>query len=638
MAQTRALSGEGQRTARQLAGAALSRRGFLAGASALTGTLLASDPAFALPAATDQLDRLMDRLWDEQLRRFPELASLPAAGGRRPGLDARLSDWSRAGRDDWAGWARSAVRRIAAIDPAVLPQEAEANRAILLDRFGRIATLTGRYRFGAAAAEPDAPVAPYAISVATGPHLAIPALLRDSPPLASRADGEAWLARLAGFAPALDAASQAFRIDAAAGVIPPAQVLDRTLEQLQALRSPAPAAHPLLASLDGTAAIGGEAGSWRLKASALLERAVYPAIDRQIATLAAARDRAPVEAGAWALPDGARFYADALAWHTGAGLDAAAAHALGCEQVARLSAELDGLLAAQGLVKGSVGARLRALGRRPDEAFPADAGGRAAVLAACAQALEQVRPRLPDLFAVAAPARLAVAPLPAELAGQRAEACVLGGQLNGTQPGTVYLNLQDLDAWPRYSIASTAFHGSIPAHLRDDPEAGAAAALPPLRRCGLRYSACADGWSLYAGQVVDEQGLYAGDGASRIGYLRTRLLHAARLVADTGLNDRRWTLAQTAAWLADTTGLDPLAARREVEAMAALPGKASAHAVGQAEWLRLRTLAQRIAGPAFDQRRFHQLIQFGEAPFAVLEELVASTFTRRRSVLVTRRV
>lgn len=630
--------GQPDTTPRPIPNPALSRRRFLAGAATVAGASAFASPAMAFPSAEQQLAQLTSRVWDEQLRRFPELAGLPAAGGTRTELNARLSDWSHAARKDWAGWARSVVRRIEAIDATALPQGAEVNRAILLDRFGRIAALAGRYPFGAAAAEPDAPVAPYAISPATGPHRAIAALLLETQPLATRADGEAWLARLAGFPRALDAATEAFRMDAAAGVVPPAFALDAVLAELAALRSPAPAAHPLVTRLASQTAAAGLPDTWAGKAAALVGSALYPALDRQIAALGAVRPQASAAAGAWSLPQGGQFYGDALAWHTGTALSATEVHDLGREQVARLSADMDELLRGLGLAEGTVGQRLHRLGQRPDETYPADAGGRSAVLSAFAAAIERVRPRLPDLFAVPAPAQLAVEPLPAPLARERSEACLLGGQVAGTRPGTVYLNLQDLGAWPRYCIASTAFHGSIPAHVWEGAAASSAEDLPAIRKCGLRYAACADGWSLYAEQVADEQGLYARDTASRLGYLRTQLLHAARLVADTGVNDRRWTIDRAAGWLADATGLDAPAARREAEAMAVMPGRACAHAVGRAEWLRLRELARRVGGTGYDQRRFHQLIRFGEAPFAVIEGLVTTTFTRRRSVLVTRMV
>ena len=56
------------------------------------------------------------------------------------------------------------------------------------------------------------------------------------------------------------------------------------------------------------------------------------------------------------------------------------------------------------------------------------------------------------------------------------------------------------------------------------------------------------------------------------------------------------------------------------------------------EWLRLRALAKSLAGPSFDLRQFHRVIQYGRAPFGVMETVVTETFRRRLSVLAMKRV
>lgn len=293
----------------------LSRRRFLGGAAA-AAALARTGPAWALAPAERQLTDLMDRLWDEQRHRFPETTSAAvtrvAAG--------RLDPWSREARDSWVGWARSAVRRIEAIDATGLPQSAEIDRAVLLDHFGKVAALGTRYPFGASASDTGAPVAPFAVSPATGPHRSIPDLARAE-------DRAPAIERLAALPRALDAATAAFRHDAAIGVLPSAALLDTTLRQLTALRS-------------------AELGPGR--AEALIARGLHPALERQIAALATARPTAGEASGVWALRGGEAFYADALAWHTGASLSASDAHQLGLREVALLSRELASVMARHG--------------------------------------------------------------------------------------------------------------------------------------------------------------------------------------------------------------------------------------------------------------------------------------------------
>ena len=58
------------------------------------------------------------------------------------------------------------------------------------------------------------------------------------------------------------------------------------------------------------------------------------------------------------LPDGERFYALALRFHTSTSLSPEEAHQIGLRQVEEISAEADPLLRREGLTRGSVGARL----------------------------------------------------------------------------------------------------------------------------------------------------------------------------------------------------------------------------------------------------------------------------------------
>ncbi|MBC2670779.1 DUF885 domain-containing protein [Novosphingobium piscinae] len=614
---------------------ALNRRHFLAGAATVSATLTPAAPAFALAPAEQQLTGLMDRLWDEQLRRFPETATACGADtGRHAPLRARLDPWSREAREDWVDWARSAARRIAAIDATALPEQTLVHRAVLLDHFGKIADLGTRYRFGASASDAWAPVAPYALSPATGPHRAIPELLDARHPVACKADCEAWLERLAAFPHALDAATESFRSDAAAGVVPAADLIGATLAQLGALRQRDGAADQLATGLAQRAGTAGVGGDWQARAAGLLDRAVQPALDRQIAALERARGQAGDAAGVWALGEGESFYRDALAWHTATTRTPEEIHALGREQVARLTAELEAVLGGLGLTQGALADRMTALARLPRERFADDQAGRAALLTGFAATLDRVRPMLPELFGVLPAVPGTVSPMPAGFAVTMGSVYVEGAAA-GT---TLYVDVVRTAGWSRHAIATTALREGIPARLWEAASGPRSGELPAIRRRGTRYGAHAEGWALYAEHVLDDEGFYAGDPASRAGYLHDHLLRMARAVADTGLHARRWSRDAALAYLIETAGRPRAEMQREVERLCTAPGQACAGLVGQAEWQRLRALARRMAGASFEPRQFHRLVQLGRAPFAVLDEVVATTFTKRLSVLATRRV
>ncbi|MFX6170874.1 DUF885 family protein, partial [Acinetobacter baumannii] len=81
------------------------------------------------------------------------------------------------------------------------------------------------------------------------------------------------------------------------------------------------------------------------------------------------------DAGVWRLPDGEAFYAAGLKSNTTTTLSAKEIHAMGREQVAEISAEIDAILKSQGYTQGTVGERVQALNKDPAQLFPnTDAG------------------------------------------------------------------------------------------------------------------------------------------------------------------------------------------------------------------------------------------------------------------------
>lgn len=608
---------------------ALSRRNFLAGAATGAGLVATARPALAAPSVGEQLAGLCDRLWQNHLRRFPGLATSLGADGYA--LRGRLDDWSREGREDWVRAAAGAGKRLALIEASVLDRPLRLDHAVLSDHFARIAELGRRWRFGDSGAGVHAPVAPYALSPLNGPHRAVPVLLASAHPIATADDCESWIARLAAFAPALDQATTAFLADAGAGVVAPAPALTVTLAQLAELRRPDPAAHPLATGLAARAAAAGLAGPWGDRAAAILAKSVYPALERQSAAITRALPSAPPGAGAGLLPEGRAFYADALGFHTGTSLSPAEVHRMGLARIEQLNAELEPLLRRLGMTSGPIGERLAALDSRPGERFSDCEDGRAQVIRAFSDSLACAHPFLAGEFPHLPATPTAVRRLPdgPEQAG--------AGDPSVSR-GTLYVDLTDLTQWPRHAIPTSAFCQALPGARWEAAAAQVSPAMPAIRRHGMRYPAHAAGWTLYAEHAASAQGLYDDSPAARAGYLRARLLRAARLVADTGMHHLGWSRDESAAALARATGRRPDLARADMDRAALLPGEACAQGVGESEWQRLRALAERLGGNSFDPRRFNTLIGQGRAPFAIMDEVVTEAFSPRLSVLEKRTV
>ena len=75
----------------------------------------------------------------------------------------------------------------------------------------------------------------------------------------------------------------------------------------------------------------------------------------------AVRAQSRPDVGAWSLPHGEAYYADAVKASTTTDYTPAEVHQLGLDQVAEISGRIDAILKGRGLTQGSVGARLMAL-------------------------------------------------------------------------------------------------------------------------------------------------------------------------------------------------------------------------------------------------------------------------------------
>lgn len=102
-------------------------------------------------------------------------------------------------------------------------------------------------------------------------------------------------------------------------------------------------------------------------------------------------------------------------------------------------------------------------------------------------------------------------------------------------------------------------------------------------------------------------GLYRTD-LDRLGRQAKDALRACRLVVDTGLHALGWSRQDAIDHLTEHTALPAEQAAREVDRYLARPGQALSYKLGQLEILALREEARERRGPAFDIRRFHDVV------------------------------
>jgi len=572
-----------------------------------------------------QLNRVMQGLFEEKLADSPEtVTQLGLDKDARAEAKSRLDDRSLGGLAYRKRLTRQQLRRLRAIDRTGLNGMDAVNYDCLLDDLSRAVEADQRFDYGEKGVG-----RPYVLSQLNGAYRSVPSFLATQHAIETRADVDAYLARLEAFAEVMDQEVGRVRHDAALGVIPPAFAIDRALGQMRALKTP-PARSSLVTSLvERAKAKGADAGAERA-ASKIYADKVVPALERQIALLQALRPRAVDDAGVWRLPDGEGYYKLALRSATTTEAGAEEIHRTGLDQARRLGERADVLLRAQGLTKGTVGERLRVLFNDRRQRYPDTDAAKETLIADLNVRMQAMQARLPQAFATLPKAAVEVRRVPKFI-----EAGAPGGyytqpSLDGARPGIYWINLRDAAEVPRWTLPTITYHEAIPGHhlqvsLQQEAD------LPMIRRIAI-LPAYVEGWALYAEQLAQEMGIYADDPLGELGYLQAALFRAARLVVDTGLHAKRWSREEAIRTMSAIDGSLQSSATTEVERYCVWPGQATSYMVGKLTWLRLRAKARAALGAGFDLRQFHDAgLLSGSMPLTVLETVIDGYVAARRA-------
>ena len=591
----------------------LSRRTFAGSLGAATVALVARPAtAFAASGEDARLDALFTRIFDSQLRLSPQSAtSLGLDKAALAGLRSQLTDSSQAGLARSVANTRNALADLSRIKVAALSPAMKLNLDVVRYQLER--------RLDGPALGVDSPQSPYRMTQRFCAAFNVPDFLDSTHPIETAADAEAYLLRLAALSKAIDDDIAVQREQAGRGILAPQWSLDLALVQLRKLRSPAPADSSMVASLVRRTAKKGISGSWQPRAEAIVRDAIYPAIDRQIALIEQLRPASPAGDGAWRIPRGEEIYAAALRQATTTEFSPEEVHRIGLEQVAEISAQLDGVLKAAGLSTGTVGERLAVLNTRPDQLYPDSVQGRADLIASLNAGVAKMNALLPRAFSTLPDQPLDIRAVPVEIQDGAANGYYYSATLDGSRPAIYWINLKEVSDWPKYSLPSLTYHEGTPGHHLQISLAQKSDNIPLIRKTG-GFSAYSEGWALYSEQVADELGAY--DGIEKAGYLQSFLFRASRLVVDTGLHAKRWSREKATDYMVATTGFTRPRTLREVERYCTSIGQACSYKMGHIAWLRAREKAQRTMGDKFDIKQFHEVLLDGAMPLSILEKRI----------------
>ena len=595
----------------------MDRRQFLASSGALAlATAAPRALAQSIGADDARLSAAFAAIFEKALDLSPSfVTSLGLDKGARAGAKSQLDDNSRSGMMKKLAATQAAIKELQDYQQAALSDTQRLNLEVILYSLEQQTVAPAKFGLNSA-------VRPYRIFQQGGSYFSTPDFLNTAHSIATAADCDAYVARLDAFARTLRTDTALQRDEAMRGYLAPGWSLDLTLGQMRKLRDQPAAASSLVQSLVKRAAAKSIAGDWQGLASAIVEKSVYPALDEQIAAIEALKGQTAAGDGVWRTPRGDEIYAAALKSATTTDLTADQIHAMGLEQVADISAQLDTILKGAGYAKGSIGERLAALNVEPSQLYADSAEGRAALLAQLNRDVDAMKARLPQAFATIPDTALEIRAVPVEIQDGASNGYYNRAALDGSRPAIYFINLKDVGDWPKYGLPALTYHEGVPGHHLQISTAQTAGDIPMLRKTAF-MSAYSEGWALYAEQLAEELGGYATP-LDRAGYLQSFLFRAARLVVDTGIHAKKWDVKQATDYMVEKTGFARPRCQREVERYCTQPGQATSYKVGHGVWTKARADAQAALGDAFDIKQFHAVLEEGAMPLSLLEKRVAA--------------
>jgi uncharacterized protein (DUF885 family) len=309
-----------------------------------------------------------------------------------------------------------------------------------------------------------------------------------------------------------------------------------------------------------------------------------------------------------ALPDGKDYYRQQIRAYTTLDLDPDAIHKIGLEQVAKIHADMLQTMHDTGF-KGSFAEFLHFL--RTDPQFYAKTPQE--LLDKTAWVTKEVDGQLGKFFGHLPRKRFTIEPVPDAIAPYYTSG--RGG------PDVYLVNTYDLPSRPLFNMPALTLHESYPGHALQLELAEEQRAQPAFRRNSY-ISAYGEGWALYAEFLGNEMDIYKTP-YQRFGYLTYQMWRACRLVIDTGIHHLGWTRQQAIDYMTENTALSDREIANEVDRYISWPGQALSYELGYLKIRELRAKAEKMLGPKFDLRAFHDtVLAVGSVPLPLLEQRI----------------
>lgn len=348
--------------------------------------------------------------------------------------------------------------------------------------------------------------------------------------------------------------------------------------------------------------------------------------------------------------DGLAWYAHQLKVHTTTDLTPDEVHQIGLREVARIRAEMIGVVKMTDWYADRLEATVDA--PEDDDALLASFidylrthprfyhDSPEALLAGYRDIAKRVDAELPRFFRVMPRLPYGVREMPALAAPGSPTAYYYPGSLRAGVPGYFVANTYRLDQRPRYEMIALTLHEAVPGHHLQIAIKQELEGVHEFRTL-QSVTAFSEGWALYAERLGLEMGdrpLSQGgfgfydDPYDNFGRLTYEMWRACRLVVDPGIHAKGWSRQQAIDFMLANTALSAHNVEKEVDRYIGWPGQACGYKLGELKIRELRALAEGTLGDDFDLRAFHDhLLAAGAIPLDVLESRMFDWVEAQRS-------
>ncbi len=190
-----------------------------------------------------------------------------------------------------------------------------------------------------------------------------------------------------------------------------------------------------------------------------------------------------------------------------------------------------------------------------------------------------------------------------------------------TRAGTVFYAPAEGQKFTIFSEITTAYHEGFPGHhLQCGLQVYLSGELSRLHRLFVVCSGYAEGWALYAEQLMEELGYYDKP-EFVLGMHMAKLFRACRVAADIGMHlgftipsdfdfhpGEKWTWEHCVELLNKRAFIGREMAESEATRYLGWPGQAISYKVGERVILELRREMRERLGAKFDLRAFHEVV------------------------------